>query len=295
MKDRTYKRIALLCLAIALAVALTAAAGVFLRGDGSTAAGESIQGKRFRYATTGIYKWNPELIVAEGAGWDAVTLFLAVPALLLALPGVSRGSLKARLFAIGVLGYFVYQYLMYSVFWVLGPQFPMFVIIYPVAFAAIVWIMSTIDVASLPERFSERFPRRGMAGLCFLMDTMLILMWTRRIVAGLSGDLETAELLGMPTLTVQALDLGIIVPITFLTGVLALRRHPWGYLLTAVFAIKGVSMTAAICAMLISAWMVEGKLDVGPFAIFGVATAAAVWIAALVFRSALPEEPLVAT
>ncbi|WP_148314540.1 hypothetical protein [Sorangium cellulosum] len=55
-----------LCLGIALLAALAAAAGVFFRGDGATAAAVSIRGEHYAYATTGVYRYNAERLVAEG-------------------------------------------------------------------------------------------------------------------------------------------------------------------------------------------------------------------------------------
>lgn len=284
-----YRYLAALCMAIALLAAGTSAAGVFLRGDGSTAPAVSIRGEAYQYATTGVYAFNAERVVAEGVGWDAVTLFFAVPLLLLALRGVARGSLKARLIAVGVLGYFLYQYLMYAVFWALGPLFPYFIVLYATSAIAIVWTVSTIDATSLPARFNTRFPRRTMAVYSALMGLMLVGMWVPRIATGLSGDVEGAGLLGTPTLSVQALDLGIIVPLALATAVLTWRRGPWGYLLAAVFSVKAVTMAGAICAMLISAALVEGTLEVGPFAIFGSSTLVAAFIAWRIFGSVIPE------
>jgi hypothetical protein len=285
VSPRGYRAIAVYCLLLALAVGVTAGIGVFARGDGSTAAGTSIRGERFEYVTTGVYAYNAERVVAEGVGWDALTLFAAVPALVVCVPLIWRGSLRARLAAAGVLGYFVYQYLMYAVFWALGPLFPAFIVLYPLSAAGIVWIATTIDVPSLPGRFGARFPRRSFAVFCAVMALQLVGMWVPRIATGLAGDFEGAGLLGMPTLSVQALDLGIIVPIALLTAVTVWLRRPVGFVLAPVFAVKGVTMSGAICAMLLSAWVVEGTLDVVFFAIFGVATAIAGLLAFLILRS----------
>ena len=283
---RTYKGIAALCLVIALAVGVTAAIGVFGRGDGTTAQGVSIRGERFEYATTGVYAFNAERVVAEGVGWDALTLFAAVPALLVCGPFIARGSLRARLVAAGVLAYFVYQYLMYAVFWALGPLFPAFIVLYPSSAAAIVWIVTTLDVRSLPARFSDRFPRRSIALFSSVMALQLVAMWVPRIATGLSGDLAGAGLMGTPTLAVQALDLGIIVPLALTTAVLVWWRRPAGYLLAAVFSVKGVTMSGAIVAMLISAWIVEGSPEVPPLVVFSAATMVAGAISFAIFGSA---------
>lgn len=283
--EKTFRGIAALCVAIALAAGAASAVGVFARGDGSTAAGTSIRGERFEYATTGIYANNPVRVVAEGVGWDAVTLVFAIPVLLLATPALARGSLRARLLTLGVLAYLFYQYFMYAMFWALGPLFPVFIVLFVASAVAMVWIVSTVDLATLPARFDERFPRRGMIGFCIFAAVLLTGMWSVRIATGLSGDLEGASLLGMTTLTVQALDLGIVVPLAVATAVLLWRRRPWGYLLASVFAVKGLTMAGAICAMLVSAALVEGSLEVVPFVVFGGLTVAAAVFARKIFGS----------
>ena len=286
----TSRGVAALCLAIAVLAAATATAGVFLRGDGSTATATSIRGEQFEFTTNGVYAYNPERVVAEGVGWDVVTLVFAAPALFLAVPAIARGSLRARLFALGILSYFFYQYLMYAVFWALGPLFPFFIVLYAASAAAIVWTVSTIDVAGLPAHVTERFPRRGMAVFSVLIALLLCAMWIPRIATGLSGDLDGAGLMGAPTLTVQAMDLGMIVPLAVLTAVLVWRSRPWGYLLATVLAVKGVTMAGAICAMLVSAAIVEGALEVAPFAIFAAATGAAGMLAWRMFRELRGDE-----
>ncbi len=291
MRTRTFKGIALLCLVVALTAGIAAAIGVFARGSGQTAHATSIRGEEFDYAIDGVYAYNAERVVAEGVGWDALTLFFAAPALLIAVPFVARGSLRARLFAAGILGYLVYQYLMYAVFWALGPLFPVFIVLYPLAFIGIIWIVATLDVGTLSERFTDRFPRRSIPAFCAVMGLQLVAMWVPRIAAGLSGDLAGANLLGTPTLAVQALDLGIVVPIAFATAVFAWRRRPVGYLLAALFSIKGVTMSGAIVAMLVSAWIVEGAPEVPPLLLFSAATLVSGVIALLIFRSVREDVP----
>ena len=113
------------------------------------------------------------------------------------------------------------------------------------------------------------------------MALLLVAMWSQRLATAYRGDLTGAGLLGMPTFTVQAMDLGMLVPLALATAFLLWRRNAWGYLLGVVFAVKGATMAGAICAMLISAAIVEGSLEVVPFAIFG---AAAITSAVLAWR-----------
>lgn len=267
---------------VALPAGTAAAIGITQRGSGATAEATSILGERYSYAIDGVYAHNAVRVVAEGVGWDAVTLFLAVPALLMAAVFVARGSLRARLAALGLFGYLAYQYLMYAMFWAVGPLFPLFVVLYPAALLGIAWIVGTLDTRALAAAVRPGFPRRTLAVFAAVMSAMLVVMWVPRIAAGIAGDPVGANLLGTPTLTVQALDLGLVVPLSLATAVLVWRRHRAGYVLGALFTVKAVTMAGAIVAMLVSAWMVEGTLEVVPFAIFGAVTAFAGVLAARV-------------
>jgi hypothetical protein len=160
-----------------------------------------------------------------------------------------------------------------------------FIAVYALAAVIIVRTVATIDIASLPERISDRFPRKGMAAFSSAIGLLLVVMWIPLIIAGARGEWDAASLHGMPTLVVQAMDIGMVVPIAAATAVLVWRARPWGYLLATVLAVKGVTMAAAICAMLVSAAVVEGALETGPFAIFAAATLAAGWLAARMFAS----------
>ncbi len=287
MRARRYRGLAALCVAIALVAGVAAGLGVFGRGSGKTASAVSIRGEAFEYVTDGVYAYNAERIVAEGVGWDIVTLFLAVPALLLSVRGVYFGSLRGRLLALGLLGYLFYQYLMYAMYWALGPLFPVFIALFAASATAIVWIISIIDVPNLPARFTGRFPRKGMAIFSAAVALLLIGMWSQRIAAALTGGVD-GVLLGATTLSVQALDLGIIVPIAIATAVLLWRGRPWGYLLAAALAVKGVTMAGAICAMLVVAALVEGSLEVGGFSVFALVALGSGILARKIIISAEP-------
>lgn len=267
---------AVLCAGVAAMMALASALGVFARGDGAVEAATSIRGELFHYVTTGVYAFNAERVVAEGVGWDWFTLVIAAPALLVASVFVARGSLRGRLFALGLLGYAFYQYLMYATTWAFGPLFPLFIALYAASLAGIVWITSTVDLATVAADLGPGFPRRRMAALCVVMAVVLLGMWSQRIALGLLH--EPPPLLGGTTMVVPALDLGLVVPPCLWNAVMVWRTRPIGYLLSAVLVVKGFTMAAAIVAMLISAWATEGKLEVQSLVVFGLFAAGLGWL-----------------
>lgn len=273
--------LAVLCTCIAAMMGLASALGVFARGSGEVLPATSLRGEAFNYTTTGVYAFNAERVVAEGVGWDWFTLVIATPALLAAVPWVARGSLRGRLFALGLLGYATYQYLMYATTWAFGPLFPLFIGLYAASLFGIVRVVSTIDLVAVAASLGERFPRRRMAALCGAMALVLVGMWTRRIAVGLMH--EPPQLFGMTTMVIPALDLGLIVPLCIWTGVATWRRQPVGYLLSAVLVVKGFAMAVAIVAMLLSAWAASGTPEVPALACFGLFAAMLAWLGVRIY------------
>lgn len=248
---------------------VASALGVFARGDGAFQTVTSVRGVTYEMATNGVYAFNSRQVVAEGIGWDVFTLLVAVPATFAVMLFVSRGSFRARLFALGMFGYFFYQYLEYALTWAFGPLFPLFIVIYAGSLAGIVWFATSVAREGLAGAFGRDFPRRAFAVLNVSMSLLLTLMWIGRIATGLRGDLAGAGIFGETTLVVQALDLGLVVPIALLAAFLAWRRSEAGYAIAAVYAVTAVAMSSAIVAMLISASIVNDELQLPPIIIFG--------------------------
>lgn len=284
--------IAGLCLIVTALVAAVSALGVFARGSGTTETVRSARGEVYEMVTDGVYAYNAERYVAEGFGWDLVTLFIVVPAMLVVLPALARGSLRGRLFALGVLGYFFYQYLMYAMSWAVGPLLLAYVAIYALSLVGIAAIASAVDLGELAASVTARFPRKGVVVLCAAIALLLPSMWIPRIGSVVAGEL-TGTLHGQTTMVVDAMDLGLLVPLAIATALLVWRARPVGYLLAVALVVKALAMATAISAMVLSAWSTDGLLDVGGLAIFVVAAAASLALAVKMFcsiRSGAPSD-----
>ena len=75
----------------------------------------------YEMATSGVYAFNAQRVVAEGIGWDIFTLVVAVPVVVRAF-WWPADRLVVACSRPGLLGYF-YQYLAYAVTWAFGPLF----------------------------------------------------------------------------------------------------------------------------------------------------------------------------
>lgn len=263
-KDRS---IVVLLGLVAMLVAVASASGVLLRGALATVPFTSVRGEVVDSLVGGVYRFNGKAIAAEGIGWDLVTLCLAVPALLLAIPFVRRGSTRATLFAIGLLAYALYQYFEYATALAYGPLFPVYVAIVALSVTSIAVLLARIDLAGLRGRIGAGFPHRVAIGFGLYMAILLLGMWLP-LLARTAWATTVDELDGATTLVVQAFDLGVLVPLGFGTALLVHRRRPAGYLLAAVVVVKGMAMGAGIAAMLIVEALATGIIQVVPIALF---------------------------
>ena len=269
---------------VAVLGAIASGAGVFLRGDLATVPYTTVRGELVDTLTGGVYRFNGLPIASEGVGWDVVTLFLIVPALLLAVPGLWRGSLRAGLIATGLLAYFLYQYAEYAMALAYGPLFLLYVAIFALSLSGIAVLVATIGVAELPERFGPRFPRRAVIGFGIFMAVLLTGMWLP-VIARSFGQAVVDQLDGGTTLVVQAFDLGFLVPLGLFTAVAVQRRLAIGFVLASVVVVKGVAMGSAIAAMLVFESLTTGATQVVPIVGFALIALVSLVIAGRVFGS----------
>jgi hypothetical protein len=275
--------VALLCAAVAILAGIAGALGSFARGDGVYETVTSARGEVYEIATTGVYAGNARQLVAEGVGWDVFTLLVAAPILLIASVFTARGSFRGFLVAAGMLGYFLYMHLEYAVTWAFGPMFGLFIAIFGLSLIGTVGVGILVAGAGVHDRFTESFPSRSWAALAIGMALLLTILWIGRIVEGLVAAVPVLH--GETTMTVQALDLGLVVPASIVLGALPLWRIPPAMAASSAFAVTFVTMSAAIATMMVSSWFVTGTPAVAPIVVFGLASLAGLLVAMRMFRS----------
>lgn len=279
--DRPASRLILgVCVAMAALAALASGAGALGRGDLATMPFVTVRGEEVDVLAAGTYRFNGLAIAAEGVGWDIVTLVVIVPAFLVSLVFLARGSLRATLAAMGMLAYFLYQYAEYAMYLAYGPLFIVYVATFSLSLCALVALGFRLDLATVAARVGDRFPRRGAIGLGAVMALLLAGMWLP-LVARTFGATVVPELDGSTTLVVQAFDLGFLVPLGLATAWTVWHRMPIGLVLAAVVAIKALAMGTAIVAMLVVESLATGEPAIPPMIVFA---AIAAWGTYLTWR-----------
>jgi hypothetical protein len=291
MKETGLRWIAALIAIIAALAGLSSASGVFLRGSLTTVPFVTVRGEHVDVLVDGVYRHNGIDIAAEGVGWDFVTLFLVLPALLLLLPTFLRGSLRSALGVAGILAYLFYQSFEYAVALAYGPLFIVYVATFALSLSGIAAILLRVDHPQLASRFGPEYPRRAVIGLGLWMAGLLLALWLPLIARTLGGTIADGDLDGATTFVVPAFDLGLLVPIGLIMALAVHRRHVVGHVLSSIIVVKAVAMPIAIGAMLVFEAFAGEPFQPVPFVVFALTAAVSALIGIRLYASIGPGEP----
>ena len=246
---------------------------------------KSINGELIEIYGKGIYKNDSVSVVAQGKASDLVTLVLGVPLLLSSLLFAIKGSFRARLLLTGTLGYFLYTYMSYVFLWMYNPLFLVYVILMSASMFAFIMSMMFFDVERIPKMFKNGLPIRFLAGFQFFIAFMIGMLWLGKIIPSIFSGKVPAGLEHYSTLVIQGMDLGFVIPVAILSGVLILKKRPFGYLLTSIVILKGFTMLTCISAMIINMVISGVEVSVGELVIFPAFNLLAIISMVILFRN----------
>ncbi len=236
---------------IGLLALFAAGMGLFYQNPGQPFAYTNHRGESVMIQGHGLYFYDTVSSAAQEQGNDIVTLAVGLPLLAISSWLAFRGSLRGRLLLTGTLGFFLYTYLSLCMLTSLNQLFLVYVALFALSLYAFILSMMSFDLATLPQHFSDRLPRGRIATLLFVIGAFLSVAWLGRV--GMTFFQSTVPALeNTTTFVIQAMDLGLIVPLAVLSGVLLLRRKAWGYLLASVFVMKAITLGLAVSAMSIN-------------------------------------------
>lgn len=255
MKNR--KIISILVILIGVLSLFSCILGLMNQDNTQTRDFLSITGETVKIYGSGLYKNDSLSVVAQGQASDFVTLFLAIPLLIFSLIKALKQSFKGSLLLIGTLAYFFYTYVSYTFLWTYNNLFIVYVALMSMSLFALILSIQTIDLNKLPSKFSNKLPLKLLSAYQFFIAVMIGMLWMGKIITSLLTNTPPIGLEHYTTLVIQAMDLGFVVPLAFLSGYLLLKKKPYGYLLTSIIVLKGISMLTSITAMILN-MMISG-------------------------------------
>ncbi len=105
----------------------------------------------------GLYR-DAAWLVPQTQGQDLVTVAIICPALAVTLLAVRRGSQRAALIWIGLLGYLLYAAIGAAFAYAFNPFFPLYIALFSVSVFALTGAVSSIDIAGLAGASPAAFP-----------------------------------------------------------------------------------------------------------------------------------------
>ncbi len=283
------KSLVVLSILTGLLALVQSAVGLFTQGGSGPFNFTTLHGETVQMWGRGIYFYDTYFKAPIFRGTDAVTLFLVLPLLAVAIGWyLRRGSLRAQLFLAGILSSLVYD----SASVVLGTAYNNLFLEYIAYFGASVFALglalASIDLQELASRISAKLPRRGMAVLLVVAGAAVLFAWLSDII----NWMQPGAVPGITSYTTEvtyAIDLALIAPLCFLTAVLILRRAAAGYLTGAILLILltviGVVVSVQTVFQLGAGIALAPGVIVGKTASFAILALFALWLVIRLIRS----------
>jgi hypothetical protein len=229
----------------------------------------SIRGKAVTIYGKGLYRDMSAEVAPQGIAQDYVTLFIAVPLLIISFWLARKGSVKGQYLLAGTLGYFLVTYLFYTVMGMYNKLFLVYVGLMGAAFYAFILSLFTFDTNKLQHFFRATTPFKATGGFLIFNSIAIACLWLSIVVPPLlEGTVVPVQVEHYTTLIVQGLDLGILLPAAFICGVLWIKKTALGYLLAPVYfiflSILMCALTAKVIAMLLLGYNVLPAIFIIP-------------------------------
>lgn len=249
------KKLIILTIFIALLSSVAASIGIFNTSEHEAGKITTVRGTEVQLYGKGVYFHMSAEVAPQGIAQDVVTLLIGIPLLIISLVLYRRGSLVGQVLLTGTLGYFLVTYLFFTMMAMYNQLFILWVVLLSLSFYAFVISFRAIEPREFVSKISTKFPTKTTG--YFLMFTAIIigLLWLSIVVPPLiTGTIPTA-VEHYTTLVVQALDLSILLPASFIAGYLLIKRNRGGYKLASIYivflSILMTALTAKIVAMAI--------------------------------------------
>jgi hypothetical protein len=264
-----------------LLAAVQSGVGLFYQDGGSPFNFTTLHGQTVQIYGQGLYHFDTYFKAPIARGTDAVTLFLCVPLLAIAIFLYGRGSLRGGILLTGVITYLAYN----SASVALGTAYNNLILVYIAYFSAslfaFVLAIAQVDHQALAARLASGLPHRGTAVVLGAGGLAVFFAWLTDILSALLAG-NVPDIASYTTEVTYVLDLGIIAPVSFLAVVLLLRRAPVSYLMASLLltalTIVGVDVLFQTIFQVQAGIFLSPGMLVGKAGSFAVLSLFAIWM-----------------
>jgi hypothetical protein len=217
----------------------------------------------------GFYRDSLLSIPFERAN-DLAALVVGVPLLVVSLRLEAQGSVRGYFLWMGVVGWAIYFGAVDAFSLQFNPLFLAYVAILGLATYTLILGLGAADPSAIARTFRDDAPLRWIGGYLIVAALLTAMLWLSDIVPAIVAGSPPVAIAGrgIPVEPSHVLDLGLLLPVSFLAGILLIRRRPWGYLLAGVCLVLLVPLLTAVSLAPIFLTASGQPLAVGPVASF---------------------------
>jgi len=174
---------------------------------------------------------------------DYITLIVGLPLLVIAMLLYHKTkSLKALLVWFSSIWFMFYNYAYYLFGSSFNPFFLIYIIIFCLSLVVLMVDLGNLPLETIKKSIQNKLPVKTIAGYMFFIAIGLTVVYTGQsinfITAGTLPSIVTLS--GHVTSVVFILDFAMVITLFVISGVLLLKRNPWGYVGALMLNIKGV-------------------------------------------------------
>ena len=217
----------------------------------------------------------------QALGQDEIDLFIITPVLLVTGLNFSKNNQAPVLLWAGTLLYIIYTFLIYCFDVHFNYLFPVYCLILSISFYSFVWFV--YGQIRYPAKFQAKGTRYQTTTGIYLvvLSVVFYLLWFSEIFRAITRDTipDSVAKSGLPTNPVHVIDISVILPAMFITGVLTLKGKRMALLLANLLLCFFILMDVTIAWLAIK--MNQAAITPGPW--LTIAMAVLAFISLLLF------------
>jgi hypothetical protein len=202
-----------------------------------------------------LYRDGP-IVTSTDRGTDLATLVIYVPTLVVSLILARRGSHRAQIVWIGIVGWITYNYVVYAFAVRFNPLFLVYVALVSLSVFTLAIVLRRYDPDAVASYIKPSLPVKVISVFLALTAALFLLLWTSDILIATFGHPAPKEIPAGNAVEVN--DLAVAIPLLVLAAVRLWQRRATGYALAGVMlTVGGATLLALIPGVFFRGFSVE--------------------------------------
>jgi hypothetical protein len=201
----------------------------------------------------------------QALGQDEIDLFVITPVLLMTGLNFSKNNRALTLLWAGTLLYVIYTFLIYCFDVHFNNLFPVYCTILCISFYTFTWFI--YGQVRYPAKVRNPEPRylKITGGYLLVLSVAFYLLWYSEIVQAIIRDTVPASVAnsGLPTNPVHVIDISVVLPAMFITGLFTLKGKPLAFMISNMLLCFFILMDISIAWLAIK--MNQAAITSGPW------------------------------